>query len=97
MSIFNEKGNIKKSHIRRAIRDDTGRVPSSNKRYFRKERENIFEEVFGTEGDYVSEQDFRQGIKELEKQARQASLHDEQWGYKYKARYLQKFLESEEG
>ena len=68
MSLFEKKEQISRSELRRVLKKDIGSIPGTRRRFMRKERVAFEKEVFGKKyGPLISRDDYKRGLKELEK------------------------------
>ena len=86
---FGKKGYLSRLELREKLRRAPSKIPGSRKWYSRQERINMEKELFGEEyGSYISPQECRRRLQELEREKFRAKTNKEKLKIDEKIRYL---------
>jgi len=96
MSIFKGRESITRSEFRQILREDSGSIPGSRRRFGRRERLAFEKEVFDRKkyGPFISKSDFQDVLEQLEKGKLHSETRAERLKRKRRFDYLSKFLKS---
>jgi len=91
---FNNKGYLSRKELRWKLEQDSGKIPGLDKWYSDKERREIENIVFSKNyGNYITIQEFKQGIRRLKTKKSKTAKMEEKIKLERMVRYLSKFLE----
>ncbi|MDP2909716.1 MAG: hypothetical protein Q8N69_01440, partial [bacterium] len=95
--LFDDKRPLSRSGFRQLLRKDAGKIPGTMRKYSTKEREKIEGNVFGYKkfGSHISEQDYKRGIGNLEKDRILSKSYSERKRLTDKINYLKGFGEGQ--
>lgn len=94
MTVFREGKEIEFKKLIKVLREDSGFVPLSDKRFGQAERGDLLDDVFGLRGEeeILTEEEYLDALRELELSAHDAASWDEKEEIETQLRYLKKFI-----
>jgi len=92
MGLFNKKQSISRKELKSALEKDQGIIPGAGgRKYYRREREKIAKEIFGTRyGSQISRDDYRRAIRGLRSSVKRAKTPAERKNINRKIKYLKR-------
>ena len=91
---FGKKGYVTRIELRQKLRDAPSKFSGSGRRYTRQERVKVEKEMFGNKyGNYISNQEYKNRIRRLEKERYNAKKSSEKIEINKKITFLKNLTE----
>ncbi len=93
-SLFGKKRHLSRLEFREKLRKAPSNIPGARKRYGKKERVMLEEELFGDRyGSYISREEYQRRLRELEREKYRTNKVGERIALERKIKYLEELAD----
>lgn len=90
------KGHLKRSDLRKKLKEASSDVPGSTERFGKKERLDMEKEIFGKEyGEHITKKEYESRMRKLKKERDKAKTHKEKRRIEYQRKFLENLSDSD--